>query len=490
MDNNPDNLKLLIENLKTIGFWGRLFSWKKIRTQLVDASADLQKLISNTENLKTEVSKLESAINDVTKDLQLKSESVIRKEAEIERLSFSGNDLTTKVSNLNVELSAAKENIKGQEGQVNKLTSDNLLLDEKNNELNSENKRLTEASGISSQSIADLTKRKAELDIELAEIKKDLQNNQTELGEVKKQNTQLNKDEEFRKQEHSNSLASLEKIRNQIQADRIKEIEERNAKEVERIRNLKNTWSQHQENTKNTIKSICQKHTIQYLDQVSFKGDPDNTLLICDEYIVFDAKSPGSDDLSNFPNYLKDQAEKAKKYAKQESVKSDIFLVVPSNSLDHLTTFVYRHGEHNAYIISVDALEPIILGLKKIEEYEFAEQLSPEDRENICRVLGRFAHLSKRRIQVDSFFAKQFIELAFKCETDLPKDILDSVIEFEKAQKLNPPQEKRVKSIPIGELDKENKKIMQEAEGRGIIIEDESISNSLNELPLYKKPEG
>ncbi|NJO25808.1 MAG: hypothetical protein HC867_08700 [Bacteroidia bacterium] len=145
---------------------------------------------------------------------------------------------------------------------------------------------------------------------------------------------------------------------------------------------------------------------------------------------------------------------------------------------------MYRHGEHNVYIISVDALEPIILGLKKIEEYEFAEQLSPEDRENICRVLGRFAHLSKRRIQVDSFFAKQFIELAYKCETDLPKDILDSVIEFEKAEKLNPPQEKRVKAIPIGDLDKENKKIKQEAESRGIIIEDESISNSLNELPL------
>lgn len=209
--------------------------------------------------------------------------------------------------------------------------------------------------------------------------------------------------------------------------------------------------------------------------------------MICDEYIVFDAKSPGSDDLTNFPNYLKDQAEKAKKYAKQESVKSDIFFVVPSNTLDFLTTFVYRHGDHNVYIISVDALEPIILGLRKIEEYEFAEQLSPEDRENICRVLGRFAHLSKRRIQVDSFFATQFIELAYKCETDLPKDILDSVIEFEKAEKLNPPQEKRVKAIPIGDLDKESKKIKQEAESRGIIIEDESISNSLNELPLYKK---
>jgi len=307
------------------------------------------------------------------------------------------------------------------------------------------------------------------------------------LGEVKKQNIQLIKDEEFRKQEHSNSVASLTKIRDHLQSERDKEIEDRNANEITRIKDLRDTWSRHQENVRNIIRSICQKHTIQYIDKVPFKGDPDNTLMICEEYIVFDAKSPGGEDLSNFPSYLKDQAEKAKKYARQESVKSDVFFVVPSNTLDFLVTFVFRHGDHNVYIISIDALEPMILGLKKIEEYEFAEQLSPEDRENICRVIGRFAHLSKRRIQVDSFFAKQFIELAYKCETDLPKDILESVIEFEKAEKLNPPQEKRVKAIPIEELEKENRKIKQEAEGRGIVIEDKNISNSLNELPLYKK---
>ncbi|NJO25809.1 MAG: hypothetical protein HC867_08705 [Bacteroidia bacterium] len=273
----------------------------------------MQKLISNTDNLKADISKFELTVNGLSKDLQLKTDSVTKKEGEIERLNFTVNDLNTKVSNFNAELSAAKENIKGQEGQVNQLNSDNLLLTEKTTfSYYSENKRLTETSGTNSQTITDLTNRKSELDIELAEIKKDLQNIQTELGEVKKQNTQLIKDEDFRKQEHSNSLASLEKIQNQIQAERNKEVEERNTKEIERIRKLKETWSKHQENAKSIIKSICQKHTIQYIDKVSFKGDPDNSLLICDEYIVFDAKSPGSDDLTNFPNYLKDQAEKAK----------------------------------------------------------------------------------------------------------------------------------------------------------------------------------
>ena len=153
-------------------------------------------------------------------------------------------------------------------------------------------------------------------------------------------------------------------------------------------------------------------------------------------------KSPSGDDLKNFSNYIKDQAERAQKYAKQTDVKSDIFFVVPSNTLEVLRNFTFKFPEYSVYIISVDTLEPVMLNLKKIEEYEFAKELTPEDRNNICRILGRFAHLSKRRIQIDSFFAKQFIELAYKAESSLPPDILESVLEFERSEKLNPPQEK------------------------------------------------
>jgi hypothetical protein len=75
--------------------------------------------------------------------------------------------------------------------------------------------------------------------------------------------------------------------------------------------------------------------------------------------------------------------------------------------------------------------------------------MNPEDRENICRVLGRFAHLSKRRIQIDTYFINQFMELAYKSESDLPPDILEKVMEFEKAEKLNPPQQIQVYLINI-----------------------------------------
>ena len=52
------------------------------------------------------------------------------------------------------------------------------------------------------------------------------------------------------------------------------------------------------------------------------------------------------------------------------------------------------------FIVTKDSLEPIILSLKKIEDYEFADKLSPEERDNICRVTdGTFSHA--KQIQID-----------------------------------------------------------------------------------------
>jgi hypothetical protein len=253
----------------------------------------------------------------------------------------------------------------------------------------------------------------------------------------------------------------------------------------EKLRRLKETWSKHEADVKNRIKIICNRHGVEYMESVPFKGKPDNTLKINDEFIVFDAKSPGSDDLSNFPLYLRNQAESVSKYVKEENVRREVFLVVPTNTLEVVEQFEYKLSDYTVYVISIDALEPVILSLRKIEEYEFAEQLSPEERENICRVIGKFVHLSKRRIQIDGFFAKQFFELVYRSEADLPKDFLDKVIEFEKAEKLNPPIERRARQISNKELEIEIRERKTDAEQKGIEMDESMLTKNLNKLPLY-----
>ncbi len=139
-----------------------------------------------------------------------------------------------------------------------------------------------------------------------------------------------------------------------------------------------------------------------------FRGSPDNCLEICDEYIIFDAKCPSNDDLVSFPKYIRVQTETVKKYACQEKVKKDIFLVVPSNTIHTIEQHVYNMGDYTVYIITKDSLEPVILAMKRIEDYEFVNQLSPDERDNICRVIGKFAHTTKRKIQIDQFLPTSF----------------------------------------------------------------------------------
>ena len=437
-----ENLKRAFDTIKGLGFFQRLFGWGKVKSQLIDANGDLQRLISAIENAKIENSKLNTG-HEIEK-------------ASAKNLQDTTNRLTTEV-----------QVIRQANATINKQYEDSLkeiaTLKESNN---------------------SFLKRGTELSNELAVTKQKFENAEVNFQKVRNQVTQLEKENEFRKQEHSNAISSLRQIQEKIQRDRDREVEEKNRVEFEKIKKLKETWLNHEEHVKNRIKTICSQYTIEYVDRVPFKGKPDNTLKINNEYIIFDAKSPASDDLTNFPNYLKSQVESGK-YVKEDDVKKEIFLVVPGNTLDHLEQFAYKLSDYTVYIISIDALEPIILALRRIEDYEFAEQLSPEERENICRVIGKFVHLSKRRIQIDGFFAKQFFELVYRSEADLPKELLEKVVEFEKSEKLNPPIERRSKQISIKDLESDNERLKSEANQRGIITQDSLLSKELNKLPLY-----
>jgi hypothetical protein len=317
------------------------------------------------------------------------------------------------------------------------------------------------------------------IQFEKAEIKKDSEINtlDREVDELNNTITQLNKSlskyettEEDRLRKYEDRISQLNQLKETLENE-IKRLNDERVHEKERLfQNMKRQWAEHQTSVEKAIKMICQDHLIKYIDKVPFYGNPDNTIEICNEYVIFDAKSPGNDDLTNFPKYLRAQTENLKKYVDQENVKKDIYLVVPSNTIDLVDQLIYNMGDYKVYIIAKDSLEPIILSLKRIEDYEFAEQLSPEERENICRVIGKFAHTTKRKIQIDQFFANEFLELLVKCKNDLPEEILKQVIEYEKAEKLNPPSEKKSKQILTKDLQENHQLINAEAHIKGIAI--------------------
>ena len=355
----------------------------------------------------------------------------------------------------------------GPEAQLEEKDAKILVLEKELSERNTTITNLNKQLEIAAARAEDFDQIK----LEKAAINERLSLIDRERNTLKNENIAFQKAEEGRQKEVSKSIASALTLQESLEAEKSRLNDERVQEKEDALKKMKLKWSDHEKDVQNHLQLICRNNVITYVSQEDFphpRNKPDSSIEIMDQLIVFDAKSPANDDLSNFPKYIKNQTENLKKYAKHDNVKNDLFLVIPSNTLEVIDQFHYNIGDYNVYIISKDALEPVVLSLKKIEEYEFADKLSPEDRDNVCRIIGKFAHTTKRRIQVDEFFAREFLDTLSKAGTQLPRDILENVIKFENAEKLNPPMEKRNKKILTKDLKQQVDKLEKEMELREI----------------------
>ena len=355
----------------------------------------------------------------------------------------------------------------GPEAQLEDKEAKILVLEKELSERNTTITNLNKQLEIAAARAEDFDQIK----LEKAAINERLSLIDIERNTLKNENIAYQKAEEGRQKEVSKSIASALTLQESLEAEKSRLNDERVQEKEDALKKMKLKWSDHEKDVQNHLQLICRNNVITYVSQEDFphpRNKPDSSIEIMDQLIVFDAKSPANDDLSNFPKYIKNQTENLKKYAKHDNVKNDLFLVIPSNTLEVIDQFHYNIGDYNVYIISKDALEPVVLSLKKIEEYEFADKLSPEERDNVCRIIGKFAHTTKRRIQVDEFFAREFLDTLSKAGTQLPRDILENVIKFENAEKLNPPMEKRNKKILTKDLKQQVDKLEKEMEMREI----------------------
>ena len=355
----------------------------------------------------------------------------------------------------------------GPEAQLEEKDAKILVLEKELSERNTTITNLNKQLEIAAARAEDFDQIK----LEKAAINERLSLIDRERNTLKNENIAFQKAEEGRQKEVSKSIASALTLQESLEAEKSRLNDERVQEKEDALKKMKLKWSDHEKDVQNHLQLICRNNVITYVSQEDFphpRNKPDSSIEIMDQLIVFDAKSPANDDLSNFPKYIKNQTENLKKYAKHDNVKNDLFLVIPSNTLEVIDQFHYNIGDYNVYIISKDALEPVVLSLKKIEEYEFADKLSPEERDNVCRIIGKFAHTTKRRIQVDEFFAREFLDTLSKAGTQLPRDILENVIKFENAEKLNPPMEKRNKKILTKDLKEQVDKLEKEMEMREI----------------------
>jgi hypothetical protein len=475
---NPsfENLRRFFERIKNVGFFERIFSWRAIASLGYDAFGEYQQLQKRMQEKDQQIVGLSGQVRDLTQARDFYQRQATRLEQDISTEKNRSLSLSDKIGEKEREsatLSATlAETQTNTEQVILQLKEDLVNLKSKNEDLLRKNsERENEAGGLV---VAD--EKNQQTIIQAKENLSGIQGRYDQLNsqyiETQKTLAEVRQREEERIREHDARVTELIALRKQLEDDRLKVQAERDAEIRAEFAAMEQTWKRHEEGVEQSLRSICQRHTIDYCDKEKFpyNGKPDNAVMILDQFVIFDAKSPKNpEELSNFPQYIKSQAEAAKKYLKGPDVRKEIFLVVPANTVEYIEEFHYDLVDMHVYVVTHDCLEPLILALRKIEEYEFAEKLSPEDRENICRVIGKFAHATKRRIQIDNYFSGEFIELLQSCD-HLPDEIKQKVLEIELAEKMNPPIEKRKKKIPIKELEHDVKVIGKEAEAREIDV--------------------
>ncbi len=441
-----EKLGLFFDKIKSATFWDRVLPWRwaPIKALSYEAYAEYRRLVESLGRNAEELEQGRTSVATLRQENEQLKVGNAKAEKELEQLRTNLDGEKATVTELQNTVSVQGEAIRqGEKNLVTKQTEITLFQDR----------------------IDRFSRQVSQLKEEIVGLR------ESELNLEKR---------------YEGKTATLDRTQSRIEEERAQEKEQQHKAEIDRMEGLKKNWQLHQQLVKETIKRTCQKNGVEYVENVPFKGNPDNTIRICEEYVVFDAKAPAKDDIDGFYSYVRSQAEAINKYARHETVKKDIFLVIPSNTVHVIKEFSFNMADYNVYVVTVDSLEPIILALRKIEEYEFVDQLTPDERDNICRIIGKFAHTAKRRIQIDNFFSLQFLEILTKCERDIPGDMRDRTMELDRAEKLNPPQDRRAKDLQTTELARDVGNLQREAEAKGLVFP-EAIEDGIRALPLYEE---
>ncbi len=215
--------------------------------------------------------------------------------------------------------------------------------------------------------------------------------------------TKLEARREQQEKEHARGLEKIDAAERALKEERTRVIRE----DEERMQQLNEErdriWNDHENAVIATMIDLCKQPSLQFTSYSNtnlpddFDGSlkPDFLVEFLNQYVIFDAKASKAQSLQTYiDEAVKKTAEKVKKNAK---IYPHIFLVVPTEAISELKKLIYAKDEYYFYIISREALAPILASLKRISTYELAESLDPQKRENIINMLSELAtHISYR----------------------------------------------------------------------------------------------
>jgi hypothetical protein len=235
------------------------------------------------------------------------------------------------------------------------------------------------------------------------------------------------RDEQFERQaqELTASRKALDAERERMQKT---DEERRQRAEADRDR----VWTEHENNVVAQLTALCRSPQLSFAHFTNknlpddFDGSlkPDFMIEFLDQYIIFDAKKSKQESLQTYMNStMKSTVQKVKKNPR---IASMIYLVVPTEAISELKQFVHYIDGYVIYVVSPESLPPILASLKKITTYEFADQMDPQQRENIIQILADFDFHINLRNAADILLSRmgtQILEKAQEMEPEISQEV-------------------------------------------------------------------
>lgn len=253
------------------------------------------------------------------------------------------------------------------------------------------------------QELAENSGKTKRLFIELEQTKAKLEVTQKERDSLQKVLTKVEAKNEEREREHTRGLEKIDAAERALKEERQRvlesEVKAKQIAEEERDR----LWNDHENAVIATLTDLCKLPHLQFTSYSNnnlpddFDGSlkPDFLIEFLDQYVIFDAKASKAQSLQT---YIDDAVKKtADKVRKNSKIYPHVFLVVPTEAIGELKKLIYAKDEYYFYIVSREALAPILSSLRRISTYELAETLDPQKRENIINMIAELAaHISYR----------------------------------------------------------------------------------------------
>ncbi|MDD3896883.1 MAG: hypothetical protein PHU04_03520 [Candidatus Peribacteraceae bacterium] len=261
--------------------------------------------------------------------------------------------------------------------------------------------------------------------------------------ELNREVTTFKTNEAALRKEHDKKMQEVSAMKDSFEEEklRIRRADEERKKHQEEERDR--LWAEHENSVIATLSDLCKQpqfgfpcYDNTHLPQ-GFHGKlkPDFLVEFLGQYVIFDAKVSKA---SNLQVYISEQVKKtAQKVKGEEQIYPTIYLVVPTIAAQELRKTSFYEEGFSFFVITSEALEPILASLKRIASYEFAQEMDPQQREHIVDMLAQLDFHISTRNTADYVLLQHGVETLNRVRELDPELAKEIVVKKEKIRHLN-----------------------------------------------------